>query len=108
MRDVDPLLARHFNLAVQQGVLITTVQDGSPAARAGLRAGSTTGDYGGLPLLYDGDIITAIDGRPIHSGDDLVSYLELQGNVGQAVSITVMRDGTEQQLQATLGSRPDE
>jgi 2-alkenal reductase len=108
MRDVDPLLARHFNLAAKQGVLITAVQSGSPAERAGLRAGTSSGDYGGAPILYDGDIITAIDGQAVLSGDDLVSYLELQASVGQAITITLLRDGRQQQVQATLGSRPDE
>jgi 2-alkenal reductase len=108
MRDVDPLLARHFGLAAKQGVLITAVQSGSPADQAGIRAGTTRGDYGGQQVLYDGDIITAIDGRAVLSGDDLVSYLELQANVGQAVTITLLRGGQQQQIQATLGSRPDQ
>jgi 2-alkenal reductase len=108
MRDVDPLLARHFGLAARQGVLVTAVQSGGPADQAGIRAGTTRGDYGGLPLVYDGDIITAINGRNVLSGDDLVSYLELQGTVGDVVTITLLRNGEEQQVQVTLASRPGE
>ncbi|MBK9714683.1 MAG: trypsin-like peptidase domain-containing protein [Kouleothrix sp.] len=108
MRDVDPLLARHFGLAAQQGVLITAVQNDSPAKSAGLRAGTTRGDYGGLPLLYDGDIITAIEDQRLLSGDELVSYLELKTEVGQTVALTLVRDGQVQRVEVTLASRPNE
>jgi 2-alkenal reductase len=108
MRDVDPLLARHFSLAARQGVLITAVQRGSPAAQADLRAGTTSGDYGGLSIVYDGDIITAVDGRPVLAGDDLVSYLELNTATGQQITLTLLRNGSEQQVAVTVGSRPDE
>ncbi|HEX9371960.1 MAG TPA: trypsin-like peptidase domain-containing protein, partial [Roseiflexaceae bacterium] len=108
MRDVDPLLAKHFGLAAQQGVLITAVQSGSPADRAGLRAGTTRGDYGGLLVLYDGDIVTAVDEQQVLGGDDLVSYLELHTSVGESVTITLLRQGKQQQVEATLASRPDE
>ena len=108
MRDVDPLLARHFGLGAQQGVLVTAIQSGSPADRAGLRAGKTSGTYAGLPVLYDGDIITAIDGEAVLGGDDLVSYLELNGEVGATVTLTLMRGGQEQQVAVKLAGRPEE
>jgi 2-alkenal reductase len=106
MRDVDPLLARRFQLAAQQGVLITAVQRGSPAEQAGLRAGVTSGDYGGVPVLYDGDIVTAINGQPVLSGDDLVGYLETNAQVGDQVTLSVLRAAKPQELTVTLGSRP--
>jgi 2-alkenal reductase len=108
MRDVDPLLARQFSLAARQGVLITQVQRGSPADRAGIQGGTKQADYGGLPLAYDGDIITAIDSQKVFSGDDLVGYLEQRASVGEQITITLLRDGVEQQVQVTLGSRPEE
>ncbi|MFN8569707.1 MAG: PDZ domain-containing protein [Kouleothrix sp.] len=75
MRDIDPLLAKRFELAAPQGVLITNVQRNSPAEQAGLRAGTRSGDYGGEPVVYDGDIVTAINGQAVRSGDELVGYL---------------------------------
>jgi len=106
MRDIDPLFAQHFGLVVKQGVLVIEVTPNSPAARADLRAGQKRGDYGGVPIVYDGDIITAIDGQMVHTGDDLVSYLELETSVGEKVTFTVFRDGAEQSIEVTLGSRP--
>jgi 2-alkenal reductase len=108
LRDVDPLLARHFDLAAQQGVLITAVQQRSPAELAGLRAGTRSGDYGGVPIVYDGDIVLAINGERVLSGDELVGYLEEHTAVGESVALTVLRDGKEQQIAVTLGKRPAE
>jgi 2-alkenal reductase len=106
MRDVDPLFARHFKLAAQQGILITSVQSGGPADQAGLRAGTTSGDYGGVPVVYDGDIVTAVDGQRVLGGDDLVGYLEANAQVGDRVTLSVVRDTQAQQIVVTLGSRP--
>jgi 2-alkenal reductase len=108
MRDVDPLLARRFNLSAQQGILITSVQSGSPAEQAGLQAGTASADYGGVPVVYDGDIVTAVNGQRVLSGDDLVGYLEANAQVGDQVTLSVVRDAQEQQIVVTLGGRPDQ
>jgi 2-alkenal reductase len=107
MRTVDPLLARHFGLAAKQGVLVIGVLSSSPAARADLRAGQRSGEYGGRQVPYDGDIITAINGQTVHGGDDLVGYLELETSVGDVVTLTVLRDGQEQKIEVTLAGRPE-
>ncbi len=108
MFDVSPLLSDRFSMDARQGVLVTEVQAGSPAQRAGLQAGTRSEEYAGGNLLIDGDIITAINGTKVLDSDDLVSYLELNTSVGDTVAMTVMRAGQEQQLQMTLGSRPGE
>ncbi|MBK9941955.1 MAG: trypsin-like peptidase domain-containing protein [Kouleothrix sp.] len=108
MRDIDPLLAKRFELAAPQGVLITNVQRNSPAEQAGLRAGTRSGDYGGEPVVYDGDIVTAINGQAVRSGDELVGYLEQNTRVGDTVTLTLLRAGQPQQLKVVLGSRPNE
>ncbi len=81
-------------------------QDASPADRAGLRGGQTSGDYGGLDVVYDGDIVTAVNQQLVRSSDDLLSYLELETSVGDTVALTVLRDGG-QQLDITLAARPE-
>jgi 2-alkenal reductase len=108
MRDVDPLFAQHFSLPVQQGVLVTDITPGSPAANAGLQAGQSVGEYAGERLPYDGDIITAINGKPILDADALVSFLELNSSVGDTVTMTVMRGAQETELHMTLAARPGE
>jgi 2-alkenal reductase len=107
MRSIDPLFARHFGLAVKQGVLITDVQGGSPAAQGGLRGGARTGDYGGAQVPYDGDIVTAIDAQPVRGSDDLLGYLEVEASVGDTVTLTILREGQEQKIEITLAGRPE-
>jgi 2-alkenal reductase len=108
MQDVEPLLARQFELDVRQGVLVTEVQDGSPAKRAGLRGGSRVAEFAGRQLPVDGDIIIAVNGQKVISSDELVSYLELNTSVGDTIELRVMRNGGEETVQLTLGSRPGE
>jgi 2-alkenal reductase len=107
MRSIDPLFARHFELPVRQGVLITEVQGGSPADQGGLRGGARTGDYGGAQVPYDGDIVTAIDTQLVRASDDLLGYLEVEASVGDTVTLTILRDGQEQKIEITLAARPE-
>jgi serine protease Do len=55
-----------------------------------------------------GDIITAIDGQTINSMSDIIAYLAIHTQVGQTVTLTIMRNGQTQTVQVTLGSRPSQ
>jgi serine protease Do len=92
---------------VKQGVLITEVLSGSPADQGGLRGGARRGDYGGAPVPYDGDIVTAINTQPVRASDDLLGYLEVEASVGDIVALTILRDGHEQTIEITLAARPE-
>ncbi len=106
MWSVDPLLARELALAAEQGVLVVGVQQGSPAAAAGIRVGSTTRTYGGRDVPTDSDLITAVNGQPVRTSDELISFLELETSVGDTITLTVQRDGTAQDVPLTLAPRP--
>lgn len=89
------------------GVYITQVVPGGPAAKAGLRAAtaanaSTTADE----VPTGSDIIIAVDKQPVRSFDDLTSYLFTKTKVGQKVTLTVLRDGKQQDISVTLDARP--
>ena len=86
----------------QQGVLVATVVPNGPAANAKLVASST--DANGNPV--GGDIITGIDGQKITHFEDLVSYLFNNTQPGQVVTLTILRNGQEQQVKVTLGTQP--
>lgn len=75
------------------GVWVSGVVDGGPAAEAGLQPG---------------DIITAIDGQSVRSFDALVSYLLNSTAPGQTVTVTFVRNGTEQTATLTVQERPAE
>ncbi len=99
-------LAQLLDLPVDQGVLVTEVQPGTAAAEAGLQGGDREVEVMGQPVIAGGDIITAIDGEMLRTFDDLVAYLVSDTEVGQRVTLTVLRDGRELELSATLGERP--
>jgi S1-C subfamily serine protease len=82
-----------------EGVLILYVAPDGPAAKAGLRP-TRRDRFGEIQL---GDIITAIDGKPIKSKDELYAALE-QHQVGDTVTVTVQRDDERHDEQVMLGA----
>jgi S1-C subfamily serine protease len=95
--EVDP----HVNaLAARQGirgVVILGVTPGSAAERAGLRPAQMTRDG----ALVPGDILVAIDDAPVTTVDDLMAELERRA-VGDAVEVTVLRDGRRTGVEVVL------
>jgi S1-C subfamily serine protease len=89
-----------------RGALVLTVTAGSPADKAGLRGGDRVINLNGRDIEIGGDVITQINDQPVKGMDDLVSYLATEAEVGQKVTLKILRDGKEQTLEATLASRP--
>lgn len=83
------------------GVYVTGVTQGTPAADAGLIGNNLSTSFSA-----DGDYIIAINGEPVRNSDELLSYLVFETTVGETVELTVIRDGKEIKLPLTLGERP--
>jgi serine protease Do len=85
-------LARAFELAKSEGALISDVNPGSPAERAGLKPG---------------DIVTKVDD---HSIADSRALRLLIGDMapGKTVQLAVVRDGVERRYAVTLGEQPSD
>jgi serine protease Do len=99
-------LAEAMNLdAGQKGVLVVKVTRGSPAAEAGLRGSSESATVDGQEVMVGGDVITVLDGENIESMDQLAQAVGAK-KVGDTVELTVLRDGKEVQVTATLAERP--
>ncbi len=105
--DVDPALAA-LHLGSSYGALIQTVQSGSPAARAGLRAGDllTTLPDGITQVEQGGDIIVAVDGRPISGAASLENAI-LAERPGRLVTLSIVRGSKHLTVTVKLGTRPD-
>ena len=73
-----------------RALLVVAVTDGAPAAKAG---------------VFVGDIVTALDGHPVGSPQELFDLL-LGDRVGREVPLTILRGGTEIKLPVTVGERP--
>lgn len=90
----------------QRGALVASVTSGSPADDAGLRGSSKEVTIEGEQVQVGGDVITAIDGQPVKDFEDLTAYLARSTRVGQAVKLTILRDGRTETLSLTLAARP--
>ena len=103
--DVTPAVAEANGLQAARGVVVVETIEGGPAAGA-LRPSEEVQTVRGQPAPTGGDVIVAIDGRQVDTGEDLSSFLATEAAPGDAVSITVLRDGERQQVNVTLGERP--
>ncbi len=82
-----------------EGAVVIGVIDGSSAARAGIQPAHR--DRRGRVVV--GDVIVAIDGEKIRSGGEIGLILE-RYREGDAVTVTVDREGDEKELRLTLGA----
>jgi serine protease Do len=90
IQPITPALAAAFGLNQNKGALIADVEPDSPAARAGLQKG---------------DVITQIDGQPVDDARALTLRVS-QMSPGSSVKLTVLRNGKQQDVPATLGQAP--
>ncbi len=104
--DVIPLLVEAMNLPVERGAYVASVVADTPASRAGLHGASGTVTLDGRTIDTGGDVITAIDGTPVLSFDDLLIYLSLNAAPDQTVTLTILRDGETRDVPVTLSARP--
>lgn len=105
--NLAPVLVEAMKLPVERGAYILEVTAGGPAEQAGLLGADNTVTSGGLTVPVGGDVITAIEGQSIRSFDDLLIYIAMQTEPGQNVTVTVLRDGSPQDIDLKLGARPE-
>lgn len=100
-----PQLVEHFQLDVDKGAWVQLLNPGSPAADAGLKAGSGRELFQGTPYARGGDVITELADQPIESSDDLSNALA-RYKPGETVKVEIHRGGQTQTLDVKLGERP--
>jgi S1-C subfamily serine protease len=89
--NLTPQLAQTRELETINGVLLVEVSAGSPAEAAGIEVD---------------DIIVAIDGMAVRGAADFISYLGEKTSLDDIVSLTLIRDSTQQELSLKIGKRP--
>jgi S1-C subfamily serine protease len=104
-KSVTPQIARLFRLPAQHGLLVVSVEPGSGAAAAGLRAGTDTAVVSGESWPVGGDLVVAADGRPL-SGIDQLRELVSTKKPGQSLALEVYRGDTKERLRVKLGRQP--
>jgi S1-C subfamily serine protease len=104
---IDEEVADVFKLAVDEGLLVVRVFDGSGAEKAGLRAGTTEVVVAGESYLLGGDIITRVDGKKVATTDDLREAVSAK-EPGDKVEIEAYRDEEKRSFEVTLGRQPQQ
>jgi serine protease Do len=92
LQEITPTLSQALGMRDQNGALVAAVEPGSPAERLGLKTG---------------DVITRFNGRPVDSPRSLSRAVADQ-RAGSQATITVQRDGRQQDLTGTIGQRSGE
>ncbi|MBI2872219.1 MAG: trypsin-like peptidase domain-containing protein [Chloroflexi bacterium] len=100
---LSPDLADLLGLTTSEGIYVVTVMPDSPAQAAGLLGGGSGAD--GVPGM-GGDIIAAVDGRPVSSVEEITRYFN-DLRPGDTVRLTLLRDGQTLQVSVVLGEWPD-
>jgi serine protease DegQ len=83
-------MAERFGLEVRNGAVVTSVADGSPAARAGLSGG---------------DVIVRVGERAVTGAEDVLTALRA-ARPGQTLAFEVVRGGEAVEVPVELGTRP--
>ena len=88
VQDITPRIAQALKLKDANGAVVTRINEGSPADGAGLQTG---------------DVLTAIDGKPVRSAQD-VRNTEGLLPLGAKVKLSVQREGTSRDVEATIAA----
>ena len=91
IQNLTPELAEYYGIEAREGVLVTQTYEGDPADKAGIK---------------EGDIIIAVDGKPVASSREL-SRTVAEAGVGSKMTITLLRDGREKEVRVKLAKRSD-
>jgi serine protease Do len=90
----------------QRGVLVGAITPGGPAANAGLVASGTATTVDGIDTQVGGDIIVGINDQPVKVFDDLLAYVVRHTQVGEKVTLHILRDGKPMDVVLTMQARP--
>ena len=101
---VTPQIADDLNLPAEHGALVQEVQDGSPAEKAGLRAGRTRTSEG---LTAGGDLIVGVDGKEIREPQEVAAAISNK-KPGDKIEIRFYRGDDVETVTLTLGTRPEQ
>lgn len=105
-QDMTPALAQALGYDVKQGALVEDVRRPGPGASAGLIGSSKPAHVLGYQQLQTGgDVIVAIDGKPVRNADDVVRIVSYDLRPGAVATFTIVRDGKRKVVAVTLGNR---
>jgi 2-alkenal reductase len=93
-----------LGITYPNGAYVLQAVAGGPAAKAGIRGGTTETTISGL--LAGGDLIIAADDIPVYNFSQLISYMMNNKSVGDTMKLTIIRDNKQMEVTVTLEKRP--
>lgn len=103
---VSLLYQQANDLESQDGAFITSVVEGGPAEDAGLQGASGSATIDGIEIPTGGDVIIGFDDEPVDTFADLLYFVSSQ-SPGDTVTLTILRQAEQQQVEVTLQARPE-
>lgn len=94
--DLTPELRTHFGVPAEAGVMVSTVEDGSPADKAGIKVGDILGDVDGKDVKSSWDIRGHI--RDLKEGEQVPVQLWRNGKVQNAMVTIALRERPEMDM----------
>jgi S1-C subfamily serine protease len=101
-----PQLGRKLGLDTTFGGLLARVVPGGPADKAGLEGGDEKLTFQAGEYRTGGDVILQVDGKNVVGPNDLADYVA-DRRPGEKVTLTILHDDHREQVEVTLGKRPD-
>jgi S1-C subfamily serine protease len=90
LAQLTPDVANQLGVKANEGAIVLSVVSGSPAAKAG---------------IAEGDVITAVDGKPLNTVEDFIGALR-QHQPGDVITVTIVRGDATRQVKVTVGEEP--
>jgi serine protease Do len=87
IQNITPELAKALDLKSTKGVLISKVQENSPAAKAGIK---------------EEDVVLAFNGKALDNASELSTWVA-SGSPGQKIDLKILRDGKDKNIEVELG-----
>jgi S1-C subfamily serine protease len=103
---IRPGFARSLNLPVESGLLLVQLYPGGPLERAGVLGAQREVGMGNRRVYVGGDILTAVDGTPITGLDGLETLLANSYQVGDTVTVSLIRNGNPFEVTVQLAEQP--
>jgi len=101
-------LAEMLDLPAKGGLLIQEMENGSPAAEAGLRGPRRVVVVGNTYQIgIGGDLIVAVEGQPVESANTLKLAMNKKRS-GDILTLTVYRNGRNVDVKVKLGEAPQQ
>lgn len=102
---LNTFIAQANHSTIDRGAYIVRIVPGGPAEKAGLQGGANVTTVDGVDVPTGGDIIIKADGKTINDYADLLTMIA-QAKPETTVTLTILRNGQQRQVDVTLAPRP--